>query len=100
MPTLKLTHEIIAAAIEGYEVQKRRIDEQIAVLRQMLNPEPAAEAAKTAPKKRRRRMSAAGRKAIGDAARKRWAAIRAQKAQAEAAAGSKTSRRKKSTATA
>jgi hypothetical protein len=31
MPT-KLTHEIITAAIEGYESQKRRIDDQIADL--------------------------------------------------------------------
>lgn len=37
----------------------------------------APKAKATAPKKRT--MSAAGRKAIGDAARKRWAAIRAAK---------------------
>ena len=37
MPTQKLTAEILAAAIEGFEAQKRRIDEQIAQVRQMLD---------------------------------------------------------------
>ena len=52
MPTPKLTAEILAAAIEGFEAQKRRIDGQIAELRQMLDggrTEPAitSEAAET-----------------------------------------------------
>jgi hypothetical protein len=34
------------------------------------------------PEKRKRKMSAAGRKAIGDAARRRWAKVRTQKAEA------------------
>src|ERR1035441_5210823 len=37
MPTHKLTAEILNAAIEGFESQKRRIDVQIAELRQMLH---------------------------------------------------------------
>ena len=37
MPTQKLTAEIIHAAIEGFESQKRRIDSQIDELRQLLN---------------------------------------------------------------
>jgi hypothetical protein len=45
MPT-KLTHEIIVAAIEGYESQKKRIDVQIAELRAML---PGGSAAKVDP---------------------------------------------------
>jgi hypothetical protein len=40
----------------------------------------AAPAAPAAPVARKRRLSAAGRKAIADAARKRWAAIKAGKA--------------------
>src|SRR5580700_7657862 len=39
-------------------------------------PTPAAQR----PGRRKRKLSAAGRKAIGDAARKRWAAIKAGKA--------------------
>ena len=37
MPTPKLNAEIIAAAIEGFESQKRRIDTQIEQLRAMLS---------------------------------------------------------------
>jgi hypothetical protein len=74
MPTHKLTDEILNAAIEGFESQKRRIDARIAEIRQMLDGggvEPAA--APEAPKAGRRKMSAAARKRIGDAQRKRWA---------------------------
>ena len=37
MPPLKLNAEIIAAAIEGFESQKRRMDAQIGELRAMLS---------------------------------------------------------------
>src|SRR5450759_1396639 len=74
MPTHKLTAEIINAAILGFEEQKRRIDVQIAELRQMLTGTPTETAATPeAPKGKRRKMSAAARKRIGDAQRKRWA---------------------------
>jgi len=74
MPTHKLTPEIINAAVEGFEQQKRRIDVQIAELRQMLTGTPTATAATPeSPKGKRRKMSAAARKRIGDAQRKRWA---------------------------
>ena len=66
----QLTQGIIDAAIEGFESQKRRIDEQIAELRALSNGNAPAVA--EAPKKRG--MSAAGRKAIAEAQRKRWAA--------------------------
>jgi hypothetical protein len=74
MPTHKLTAEIITAAVEGFEQQKLRIDAQIAELRQMLHGGPTeTAAAPEAPKGKRRKMSAAARKRIGDAQRKRWA---------------------------
>jgi len=75
MPKQKLTAEIIAAAIGGYEFQKTLIDARIAELRAMLSG-PATEPAATPqpPKHKRRKMSAAGRKAIAEAQRKRWAA--------------------------
>jgi hypothetical protein len=75
MPTHKLTPEIITAAIEGFESQKRRIDAQIVEIRAMLpggRTEPAA--TPESPKGKRRKLSAAARKRIGDAQRKRWAA--------------------------
>src|ERR1035437_9351120 len=74
MPTHKLTPEIITAAVEGFEQQKLRIDAQIAELRQMLTGTPTDPAATPeSPKGKRRKMSAAARKRIGDAQRKRWA---------------------------
>jgi hypothetical protein len=74
MPTGKLTKEIIDAAIQGFEEQKRQIDTKVAELRAML-PGDSVEPAATpeAPKRTRRKMSAAGRKAIAEAQRKRWA---------------------------
>jgi hypothetical protein len=71
----KLSPEIIAAAIEGFEIQKLRLDSQISELRAMLNgaqPQAAAEIQKSP----RRKMSAAGRKRIAEAQRKRWAAVK------------------------
>jgi hypothetical protein len=77
MPTQELTAEIITAAIEGFEVQKRRIDSQIAELRQLLNgdrTEPAA-APTSAPRKK---MSAAARHRIAAAQKARWAKARGE----------------------
>jgi hypothetical protein len=79
MPTHKLTPEIINAAIAGFEQQKVHIDVQIAELRAMLpsgRTEPAA--APVVPKRKRRKMSAAARKHMGEAQRKRWAESRGQ----------------------
>lgn len=70
----KLTNEIITAAILGFEEQKHKLDAQIAELRAHLpgGTEPTSE-----PTKRpRRKMSAAGRRAIAEAQRKRWAAAK------------------------
>jgi len=66
MPT-KLNTEIVAAAIGGFEEQKKRIDAQIAELRNMLNPS-AADGGAAAPKEGRR-MSAAVRARISAAQR-------------------------------
>jgi hypothetical protein len=66
--------KIINAAILGFESQKLRIDAQIAELRKMLTGTPTETAATPeAPRGKRRKMSAAARKRIGDAQRKRWA---------------------------
>jgi hypothetical protein len=77
MPTKQFTTEIITAAILGFESQKQQIDTRITELRQMLSGGPAESAATPeAPKRKRRKMSAAGRKAIAEAQRKRWAAAK------------------------
>ena len=70
----QLSQGIINAAIEGFESQKRRIDEQIAELRALSNGHTPA--ATEVPKKRG--MSAAGRRAIAEAQRKRWTAAKGQ----------------------
>ena len=76
MPTQKFTNEIIAAAVEGYEAQKIRIDGKIAALRAMLpGGSPEAAAAPEAPT-RKRWVSAAARRRMAIAQKKRWAAIK------------------------
>jgi hypothetical protein len=77
MPIPKLSTEILNAAVEGLEAQKRKIEANIAEIRQMLrgNTKPVTVAtAAVAPKPAKRTMSAAGRAAIAEAQRKRWAA--------------------------
>src|ERR1017187_3856821 len=77
----QLTPEIISAAIDGFEQQKLRIDAQVAELRAMLSggpAEPAATSEVPPGKRKRRKMSAAGRKAIAEAQRKRWAASKGE----------------------
>jgi len=74
MPVPKLTTEILLAAIDGFQAQKVRIDGQIAELRAMLPGSRVEQAAAPeVPTTKRRKMSAAARKRIGDAQRKRWA---------------------------
>ncbi len=85
MPT-KLTPEILAAAIEGFEAQKQRIDAQVAELRQQLTGGNAGPAAAAEPARKRRTMSAAGRKRVAEAQRKRWAAAKKQASAAPEAA--------------
>jgi hypothetical protein len=71
----KLTPEIINAAIDGFELQKRRIDSQIAELRQLLNGyRTEAGADSSVPK---RKISAAARRRIAAAQKARWAKVRA-----------------------
>jgi hypothetical protein len=77
MPT-KLDNNILAAAIEGFEAQKKRLDAQIAEIRQILTGVRAETAATPEPQRKRRKMSAAGKKRIAEAQRKRWAEAKKQ----------------------
>ena len=78
MPT-KLTDEIVRAAIDGFKAQRRRLDQRVTEIREMLNGGPAqlAAAAEPAPRKRRK-MSAAARRRIATAQIARWANIRGE----------------------
>jgi hypothetical protein len=75
----KLTNEIITAAIEGFEVQKTRIEEQIGELRAMLHSAPAKSAKATeAPGRTRKKFSAAARRKMALAQKERWAKIKGE----------------------
>jgi hypothetical protein len=89
MQTPQLTQSILTAALDGLELQKSRIEDQIAQVRSLLGGAPrkpvaSAEASgEVAPK---RTLSAAARRSIATAQKKRWALIRKQKASGEPAA--------------
>jgi hypothetical protein len=93
MPTQKLTAEILAAALEGFQAQKRRIDAQMDEIRQLLDGSRNQPATAPEAPKRKRKLSAAGRRAIAEATKKRWAAFHAAK-QAEKPALTKTAPKK------
>jgi hypothetical protein len=79
MPVSKLTSEIIIAAIEGFEDQKRQIDGQIAELRAMLTGGSAeATATPEAPTRKRKKFSDAARKRMKEAQQRRWAKVRGE----------------------
>lgn len=74
------SHDLLQAALEGLEIQKQRLEDQIQRVQSMLGKRrgrpAAAEAAAASGPRRRRRLSAAGRKRIAEAQRRRWAAQR------------------------
>ncbi|MGA2183283.1 MAG: hypothetical protein ABSH47_09655 [Bryobacteraceae bacterium] len=71
---------LLQAALEGLELQKQRIEDQIREVRSRLSQgRRVAGPAKTAeapPRRRRRRLSAEARKRIAAAQKKRWEAFR------------------------
>lgn len=78
MASSHLNHEILSAAIQGMEERKRKIDLQLAELRAMLTSN-RKKSPPSGPENtlKRGRMSAAGRAAIAEAQRRRWAAQKA-----------------------
>jgi hypothetical protein len=91
----KLTAEIINAAIEGFETQKRRIDSQIDELRQLLNPVGTGAAPASAAPAPKRKISAAGRRRMAAAQQARWAKVRGQADLPSSPAASKPARKKR-----
>ena len=80
-------HSLLAAALEGLELQKQRIDEQIREVRSLLGKTPGRRGrppgstnggakAGSAPATKRARLSAAARKRIAAAQKRRWAEYR------------------------
>ena len=82
---------LLQAALEGFELQRQRIDEQISQLRALLGKGKISTAAVTKgvtkaepePRRARKKLSVAARKRIAAAQKKRWAEFR------KAAAGGK-----------
>jgi hypothetical protein len=72
----KLSQEVITAAIAGFEAQKLRINSKIAELRNMLDHRHSAP---EVPKPKRK-ISAASRRRMALAQKKRWAAIKRRSA--------------------
>lgn len=70
---------LLTAALEGLELQRERIDEQIRKVRALLGQRKAPRAApapSAAEKPAKRRLSTAARKRIAAAQKKRWAEYR------------------------
>jgi hypothetical protein len=91
----KLTAEIINAAIEGFESQKRRIDSQIDELRQLLSPASTAAGPASGAPAPKRKISAAGRRRMAAAQQARWAKVRGQADLPSSPAASKPARKKR-----
>ena len=82
----KLTHDVLTAAIAGFEAQKNHIDSRIAEIRQMLDggsTGPAVMPSETG--RRKRRLSAASRRKMAAAQKARWAEIKKAESSAQSA---------------
>ena len=80
-----MTRDFLMAALDGFQLQKQRIDSQIAEVQAMLDgsPAPASPALSVSaegPDKRRHKRSAAVRKRMAEAQRARWAKIKGESA--------------------
>jgi hypothetical protein len=95
MPTQELTAEIIHAAIEGFEFQKRRIDSQIDELRQLLNGGSAETGTESGSPARKRKISAAGRRRMAAALMARSAKISGEAEPTSSLAAPKPARQKR-----
>ena len=80
-------HSLLTAALEGLELQRQRIDEQIQEVRSLLGRAPGRRGRPPAsPAGRKRgpgRLSAAARKRIAAAQKRRWAEYRKSAAKGE-----------------
>ena len=82
-----LNSDILTAALIGFEVQKARIDIQIAEIRSLIDGGPKEAGAASGSGKPKRKVSAAARRRMAKAQKLRWKKIKqgAEPAQAETA---------------
>jgi hypothetical protein len=94
--------DFLAAALLGYEQQRSEIEGRITELRRQLGRRGAVDGvvsdAGRAPAGKKRTLSAAARKSIADAQRKRWAALRQTSKPAPAGQTGSAGKRKMSAA--
>jgi hypothetical protein len=83
--TQSLNPTILQAALQGLEIQRNTLDEQIEEVRALLGHRAPGRSARSTehdseqqPQPKRSRLSAAARKRISTAQKKRWAAVRAE----------------------
>jgi hypothetical protein len=69
----QLTTEILNAALENLTAKRHQIDEQIAQVRRLMGNHHNGRPAVSEAPARKHHISAAGRKAIAEAQRRRWA---------------------------
>jgi hypothetical protein len=69
----QLTTEILDAALENLTSKRHEIDEQIAEIKRLLGGRRNGASAVSEPARPKHRISAAGRRAIAAAQRRRWA---------------------------
>jgi len=74
---------LLTAALEGLEQQRQEIDKHIAEVRKMLGARTAVRQAAPAAKPKRV-LSAAGRRRIAQAQKRRWALVKAKAAKKSA----------------
>jgi hypothetical protein len=94
MTTQKINESIVLAAIDGFESQKARIDQQIAELRAML-PGSNREAAAAPPTEggtRKRTFSPDALRRMREAQKRRWERVRGESAPAASAPAAKAAK--------
>jgi hypothetical protein len=94
----QLTTDILNAALENLTSKRRQIDEQIAEVRRLLGATTDGTSATPEAAARKGRMSAAGRRAIAEAQRRRWAEKKAAAQPTAVPAETKKPKRKLSAA--
>src|SRR5437773_5995596 len=93
MPQLKLTADILAAAIIGFEAHKVAIDGKIAEIRLMLDGGKSEPASSPEFRKPRKKRSAAARRKMALAQKARWAKIKQASAPQPASPATKKPKR-------
>ena len=78
MAQIKLTADILSAALEGFQAQKKSIDARIAEIRQRIGGGGSGHAAVSETAKPKRKVSAAARRRMAKAQRLRWKKIKQQ----------------------